>query len=200
MIHDDGRHEAAALRAMRPPLPARSLRPALDGVEGVFLLPGYADMPGVLAEARRAGVSRAVQLSGMSAGSGDMSNAITRYMTESEQAVRDSGLDWTILRPAAFMSNMLQWVPRLRAGDVVRAPFARVRAAVIDPADIAVAATALTAHGQGGRVYALSGPEALAPADRVQILGPRWAGSCDSRRRATGGRRRTPPRSGKRGA
>jgi uncharacterized protein YbjT (DUF2867 family) len=108
----------------------------------------------------------------MSAGSGDMSNAITRYMAESEQAVRDSGLDWTILRPAAFMSNTLQWVPQLRAGDVVRAPFAGVRAAVIDPADVAaVAATALTGPGHGGRVYALSGPEALAPADRAEILG-----------------------------
>ena len=86
-----------------------SLRPALDGAEGVFLLPGYADMPAVLAAARRAGVRRVVQLSGLSAGSGDMTNAITRYMTESEQAVRGSGLDWTILRPAAFMSNALQW-------------------------------------------------------------------------------------------
>jgi uncharacterized protein YbjT (DUF2867 family) len=149
-----------------------SMRPALDGADGVFLLPGYADMPGVLAEARRAGVGRAVQLSGMSAGSGDMSNAITRYMAESEQAVRESGLDWTILRPAAFMSNTLQWVPQLRAGDVVVAPFAAVRAAVIDPADIAaVAAAALTGPGHAGRVYRLSGPQALAPADRVQILG-----------------------------
>src|SRR5690349_907955 len=57
-----------------------SLRPALTGAAGVFLLPGYADMPGTLAEARRAGVRRVVQLSGMSAGSGDMGNAITRYM------------------------------------------------------------------------------------------------------------------------
>ena len=70
-----------------------SLRPALDGAEGVFLLSGYADMAGVLAEARRAGVATVVQLSGMSAGSGDQSNAITRYMAGSEQAVRECGLD-----------------------------------------------------------------------------------------------------------
>lgn len=82
-----------------------SLRPAPDGAEGVFLLPGYADMAGVLAEARRAGVATVVQLSGMSAGRGDLSSAITRYMAGSEQAVRDCGLDWTILRPAAFMSR-----------------------------------------------------------------------------------------------
>ena len=149
-----------------------SLRPALDGAEGVFLLPGYADMAGVLAEARRAGVRTVVQLSGMSAGSGDLSNAITRYMAGSEQAVRECGLAWTILRPAAFMSNTFQWLPQLRAGDVVRAPFARVRAAMTDPADVAAAAAlALTEPGHAGRVYELSGPQPLTPADRVQILG-----------------------------
>jgi uncharacterized protein YbjT (DUF2867 family) len=148
-----------------------SLRLILRGVDGLFLLPGYAEMSGVLAEARRAGVDRVVQLSGMSAGMGDMSNAITRYMTESEKAARESGLSWTVLRPAAFMSNTLQWLPQLRAGDVVRAPFAQVRAAVIDPADIAaVAALALIAPGHEGQVHLLSGPQSLAPADRVAIL------------------------------
>jgi len=29
------------------------LRPVLDGVDGLFLLPGYTDMPGVLSQARR---------------------------------------------------------------------------------------------------------------------------------------------------
>jgi uncharacterized protein YbjT (DUF2867 family) len=149
-----------------------SLRPALDGADGVFLLPGYADMPGVLAAARRAGVGAVVQLSGMSAGSGDTSNAITAYMAGSERAARESGLAWTILRPAAFMSNTFRWLPQLRAGDVVRAPFGHVRAAVTDPADVAaVAAAALTTPGHEGRVYELSGPESLAPADQVAVLG-----------------------------
>lgn len=149
-----------------------SLRPALDGSDGVFLLPGYADMPGVLAEARGAGVRRVVQLSGMSAGSGDMSNAITAYMVRSEQAARESGLAWTILRPAMFMSGAFEWAAQLRAGDVVRAPFGHVRAAVTDPADIAaVAALALTTPGHEERVYEVSGPEPLTPAARVAILG-----------------------------
>ena len=113
-----------------------------------------------------------MQLSGSSVSTGDLDNAITRYMTETEQAVRASGLAWTILRPAMFMSNTLQWLPQLQSGDVVRAPFASVRAAVTDPADIAaVAALALTADGHEGRVYPVSGPEPLAPADRVAILG-----------------------------
>ena len=31
-----------------------------------------------------------------------------------------SGLGWTVLRPSAFMSNTLDWVPQLRAGDLTR--------------------------------------------------------------------------------
>ncbi len=149
-----------------------SLRPALDGADGLFLLPGYADMPGILARARQAGVKHVVQLSGMSAGSSDMDNAVTRYMADSERAVRDSGMAWTIIRPAAFMTNAFRWLPQLRAGDVVRLPFATVRAATIDPADIAeVAALTLIAGHHEGRVYPLSGPEALTPSEQVAILG-----------------------------
>lgn len=149
-----------------------SLRPALEGADGVFMLPGYADMPGVHAEARRAGVRTVVQLSGMSAGSGDMSNAITAYMAMSEQAARESGLAWTIVRPAMFMTNAFQWLPQLKAGNLVRAPFGNVRAAVTDPADIAaVAARALTSPGHEERVYEVSGPESLSAGDRVAILG-----------------------------
>lgn len=148
-----------------------SLTSALEGVRGVFLLPGYADMPGVLAEAAKAGVERVVQLSGMSAGSGDLTNAVTAYMAASEDALRASGIGWTIVRPSAFMANTLRWLPQLRAGDVIREPFASVPAAMIDPYDIGrVAAVALTADGHAGKVYEISGPEAILPADRVRVL------------------------------
>jgi uncharacterized protein YbjT (DUF2867 family) len=149
-----------------------SMRPALAGAEAIFLYPGYRDMAGTLAEARQAGVRRVVLMSGSSAASGDTGNAVSRYLIESEAAVRASGLAWTIVRAFGFMSNTLQWVPQLRAGDLVRAPFAGVPIAVVDPADIAaVAAAALTAAGHDGRVYTVSGPQALRPADRVRVLG-----------------------------
>ena len=149
-----------------------SLAAALAGVQGVFLLPGYEDMDGVLAEVRRAGVERVVLLSGSSAGSGDTGNAVSAYMIRSEDAVRESGVPFTILRPFGFMSNALRWRDQLRAGDVVREPFADVAVAVIDPADIGeVAARALLADGHEGRIHVLSGPQALRPAERVGILG-----------------------------
>ncbi|WP_433466191.1 NAD(P)H-binding protein [Spirillospora sp. CA-128828] len=148
-----------------------SLAPALDGTNGVFLLPGYRDMPGVLAEARRAGVERIVQLSGGSAGSGDMTNAVSRYMIVTERAVHESGLPWTILRPTAFMSNALRWLPQLQAGDTLRLPFANVHTAAVDPHDIAaVAAKALLEDGHAGQIYYPTGPEATRPADQVSVL------------------------------
>jgi uncharacterized protein YbjT (DUF2867 family) len=141
-----------------------SLRNALSGVRGMFLLPGYEGMTETLAVAREAGMEHVVLLSGNSAGSGDLSNAVSRYMIESETAVRESGLAWTIVRPFGFMSNTLEWVPQLRAGDVVRAPFADVRIA-------AAAAVALTSPGHESQVYAVTGPESLRPQDRVRVLG-----------------------------
>ena len=104
-----------------------TLRGVWDGISGVFLLPGYDETPALLRDARAAGVQRVVLLSGGSAGSGDMSNAATAYMVRSESAVRDSGLPWTILRPAAFTANALRWRDKLRDGDVLRLPFAGVR-------------------------------------------------------------------------
>jgi uncharacterized protein YbjT (DUF2867 family) len=148
-----------------------SLTAALTDVSGVFLLAGYADMAGLLAAVRRAGAERVVLLSSGCVVGGDMVNAVVRYNVESEEAVRRSGVAWTILRPSGFMSNALRWLPQLRAGDVVRAPFAEVPVAAIDPFDIAaVAAQALTSPGQEGRSHRLTGPEALLPADQVRVL------------------------------
>jgi uncharacterized protein YbjT (DUF2867 family) len=101
-----------------------------------------------------------------------LTNAVARYHILSEEAVRESGLGWTFLQPNTFMTNTFQWTAQLRQGDVIRAPFADVRVATIDPDDIgAVAAVALTSSGSEGRAYRLSGPESLSPADRVAILG-----------------------------
>jgi uncharacterized protein YbjT (DUF2867 family) len=113
-----------------------------------------------------------VLLSGSSVLGGDRTNAVSRYLIESEAAVRESGLAWTFLRPYGFMSNALQWVDQLRAGDLVRPPFAGVSVAVVDPSDIAaVAVRALTGDGHEGQAYLVTGPEPLLPADRVRILG-----------------------------
>jgi uncharacterized protein YbjT (DUF2867 family) len=149
-----------------------TLRDAFRGASAMFLLAGYENLPELLADAADTGVERVVLLSGGAATASDTNNVVSQYQLTSERALRDSRLAWTILRPYEFMSNALAWAPQLRAGNVVRAPFAEVPVAVIDPYDIAaVAALALRSDAHHGQIYRLSGPETLRPADRVRILG-----------------------------
>jgi uncharacterized protein YbjT (DUF2867 family) len=146
-----------------------ALGPALRGADGAFLLPGYT---GLAEAARAAGIRRIVQLSGGSAGSADLTNAVTRYMRRTETEMRETDLEWTVLRPTAFMSNALRWKAQIVAGDVVRLPFADVPLALVHPGDIAaVAATALLEDGHQSMIYRPTGPEALLPEDQVAILG-----------------------------
>jgi uncharacterized protein YbjT (DUF2867 family) len=148
-----------------------SLTPALDGARAVFLLGGWGDMPGLLRRFGRAGVEHVVLLTSRCVVGGKADNAITRMWLDSEAAVRDSGLAWTILRPSGFHANALRWRAQLRQGDIVRAPWPDIAVAAIDPADIAaVAAVVLTGPGHEGAAYTLSGPEPLTPGDQVATL------------------------------
>jgi uncharacterized protein YbjT (DUF2867 family) len=148
-----------------------TLRPSLAGVDAAFLMSGYDGIDDLVPEMAAAGVERVVLLSSSAAPGGDLSNAVARYHIVSEQVVRDAGVAWTFLQPNSFMTNTFQWIPQLSSGDLVRAPFANVAIATIDPADVAaVAAKALVSADLEGRSLRLSGPKALRPADRARIL------------------------------
>jgi uncharacterized protein YbjT (DUF2867 family) len=148
-----------------------SLTPALAGARAVFLLGGWGDMPELLRRIERAGVEHVVLLTSRCVIGGKADNAITRMWLDSEAAVRDSGVPWTVLRPSGFHSNALRWLPQLREGDVVRAPWPEVAIASIDPADIAAAAAAvLTEPGHEGVAHSLSGPEPLTPGRQIETL------------------------------
>jgi uncharacterized protein YbjT (DUF2867 family) len=147
-----------------------SLAAALDGVGQVFLLGGFATAD-LLRRIRAAGASHVVLLTSRCVIGGNPQNAVTRMWLDAEAAVRDCGAEWTILRPSGFQSNALRWLPQLRDGDVVRAPWPGVAVAAIDPADIAaVAAAVLTGPGREGEALVLSGPEALTPGEQVAAL------------------------------
>ena len=150
------------------------LAPVLDGVHAVFLLTDGLNIAAhdhrLIAAALQAGVERIVKLSVRSVGH-DATDPITTWHRAGEEAIRDSGIGWTFLRPTALMSNALNWAPMIATDQVVHAPFAAGRAAVVDPADIAaVAAASLTQDGHNHRVYELTGPEPLSPTDQVAIL------------------------------
>ncbi|WP_128981296.1 NAD(P)H-binding protein [Streptomyces roseicoloratus] len=88
-----------------------------------------------------------------------------------EQAVMDSGTDWTILRPGGFASNAYAWVPSVKASRTVAAPFGDVGLPAVDPDDIAaVAAAVLTRSGHTKAVYELTGPAPTTPRERAAAL------------------------------
>ncbi len=153
-----------------------SLRSALRGVDALFLLqPGTTDTSQILESAAEAGVHQVVTVSSLFAQTHPES-FIGRNLLHSEQIVRESGLEWTILRPWEFASNTLAWAAAIRAEGVVRAPRSGVPSPAIDPDDIAaVAASALLEDGHCGAVYPLTGPAAVTPAgeDRGHRRGDR---------------------------
>jgi uncharacterized protein YbjT (DUF2867 family) len=148
-----------------------SLTPALKGARAVFLLGGWGDMAELLRRIERAHVEHVMLLTSRCVVGGRPDNPVTRMWLDSESAVRDSGVPWTVLRPSGYQSNALRWLPQLRQGDVVRAPWPDISIAAIDPADIAaVAATILTDPGPEGVAHTLSGPAPLRPADQIDTL------------------------------
>ncbi|MFF2008279.1 NAD(P)H-binding protein [Streptomyces sp. NPDC058195] len=151
-----------------------SLAGALRGVRAVFLvtLPGGGDDAGFLRAARSAGVRHVVKLSAAAAGDSGASDLITRWQRRNEELLRASGMEWTLLRPRAFMSNTLSWAGLIRERGVVRALYGRSVNACVDPRDVAgVAVRALTGGGHAGRTYTLTGPEALSAAGQTEQLG-----------------------------
>ena len=144
------------------------LNEAAAGVDGVFLLRGYAAEAGLLATVRSKPVA---VLSASSAVLGHGGNAMAAYHLATERAAQASDCPWTIVRPCSLQSNLLRWRDQLTAGDTIRASFADVAVAMLDPRDIAeIVGSALADGGHDGRTYRLSGPEALTPADQVALL------------------------------
>jgi uncharacterized protein YbjT (DUF2867 family) len=148
-----------------------TLAPALTGADALFLevLPHAHEPEALVGFAKAAGVRRVVLLSSQGAGTrpGTYAQPV-RY----EDALRGSGLEWTILRPGGFDSNALAWAESIRGDLTAAAPFAGTGLPFIDPADIAeVAAAALREDGHTGRTYVLTGPAATTPRERAAALG-----------------------------
>lgn len=146
------------------------LKAALDGADALFLLltgellTGGADPGAILGTARNAGVRRVVLLSSQGV-------ATRRHPSELEDAVRASGLAWTLLRPSGFHSNALAWAPGVQAQRVVHAPFGRVALPTVDPTDIAEVAARLLREGDhSGATYELTGPQPVTPRQQVGAI------------------------------
>ncbi|WP_432920906.1 NAD(P)H-binding protein [Microbispora sp. CA-135349] len=145
------------------------LKEAFDGADALFLLVAGEAPQAVVEAARAGGIRRVVLLSSQGAGTRP---EFYRHPAAFEDAVRRSGLEWTILRPGGFHSNAYAWAESIRGGRTAAAPFGDIGLPTVDPADIAeVAAAVLREDGHTGRVYELTGPAPTTPRERAAAIG-----------------------------
>ena len=151
-----------------------SLAKAMQGIDKVFVLgSGLNIVPheaAAIAAASKAGVKHAVLLSVMFADT-DSTGLGPSWHRKGEQALRASGMQWTILRPGAFMSNALNWAPTVKATGSVFSCTGTGQASPIDPADIAACAVAaLTQDKWVNQGFTITGSELLSVPQQVEIL------------------------------
>jgi uncharacterized protein YbjT (DUF2867 family) len=152
---------------------------ALRGVTALFVHPravGDAAVGELLALAREQGARRVVVLSAINVDD-DLDQQPSRYNgdrnKEVEDAVSRSGLEWVSLRASSFAINTLRaWGAQIRAGDVVRGPYATFAEAPIHERDLAeVGAHALLSDDLVGRRLHLTGPLSLTHEEMVATIG-----------------------------
>jgi uncharacterized protein YbjT (DUF2867 family) len=120
--------------------------------------------------ARQAGVKHVVKLSGIMPDT-DSPFRFARMHGEIELKLQRSGMAFTHLRAGEFMHAYFRQVPAILARGAFFLPMADARIASIDIRDIAeVAAEALTESGHEGKIYPLTGPEALTMAEVAEKL------------------------------
>jgi uncharacterized protein YbjT (DUF2867 family) len=155
-----------------------TVAPLLKGVTGLFLHPRAAGLAAgeLLALAREQGVKRVVALSAMNVDD-PLDEQPSRYRgdrnKEVEEAAVASGLEWVSLRASFFAVNTLQaWGAQIRAGDVVRGPFATFAEAPIHERDLAgIGARALLTDELVGQRPVLTGPRSHTHEEMVAIIG-----------------------------
>ena len=179
MVRDRSRAGAIALPGVevvegdfdRP----ETLLSALSGVDRAFLLTNSSECAQTqqldfVEAAKQSGVAHIVKLSQFAAAA-DSPVRFLRYHAAVEAAIKSSGIAYTFLRPNLFMQGLLNFKPTIVAQNTFYAAIGEAKVSMIDVRDIAAAATAaLTETGHEGKIYDLTGPQALSHSEVAHYL------------------------------
>lgn len=153
---------------------------AIDHVDKLFLLtlptPNMIDIYSDLVEEIRkyGGINHIVMLSSMAAEESGLTTTIGRIHREEEKIIEESGIPYTFLRPNAFMQNFVNYFGQtIRNQSAFYLPAGEGKVSFIDARDIAaVSVQALTNANQQhiGRVYTITGQEAISYGQAAEIL------------------------------
>lgn len=141
---------------------------ALAGTDRLFLLTG--NRPGfgqtqihIIQAAERLGIKHVVKLSALGASPRTKSPLAHEHWI-AEQALEESAMTWTILRPHVFMQNWLEEVAEtVRSEGAIYAAIGEGKVPFIDARDIAAVAaeSLLDPEKHSGQRYVLTGGEAV---------------------------------------
>ncbi len=154
-----------------------SLQEAFAGIDTLFLLQPLESrmvtmVRNAVAAAKAAGVRHIVRSSGAGADR-ESPASIGRVHGEADQLVIDSGIPYTIVRPTSFMQNYIHFFgAMIREGGLYVAQ-GDGKTSLIDVRDIAEIAANILKNpaSHAGKVYTLTGAEALGNADVAAIIG-----------------------------
>ena len=170
--------EGASVVAGDPADPA-SLVQVFAGVDKVLLIPPSGPSwnqgeKNLIDAARAAGVKYVVKVSAMGADPAHPSMSLS-FHCQGEDLLRESGIPFTVLRGNSFMQNfLLFYAPSIRSEGSIYQCTGDVATALIDTRDIADVATVLLTSGSSehhGKVYELTGPEALSYSQAAAKIG-----------------------------
>lgn len=141
----------------------KTIAPAVEGVDKIYLLTWNGPTQeqqalNVIYAAKKAGNLHIVRHSMW----GSEKSRIIQQGFRVEQAVKSSGLPWTLLKPTFFMQNTIMAVQTIASDGVIYWDMGDGKLGMIDVRDVADAAFAvLTGSDHEGKSYILTGPEAI---------------------------------------
>ncbi|NJK66228.1 MAG: SDR family oxidoreductase [Microcoleus sp. SU_5_3] len=153
----------------------KTLLSALVNVDRAFVLTNStehaeAQQLAFVDAAHQSGVNHIVKLSQFAA---DAQSPVRflRYHAAVEAAIQASGMAYTFLRPNLFMQGLLNFRSTIVSQNAFYAAIDDAKVSVVDVRDIAESAVAaLTQAGHEGKIYNLTGPQALTHAEMAEQL------------------------------
>lgn len=142
------------------------LSAALDGIDKAFLVLPNIEEQLILEKqftdaCAAAGVRHLVYLSSLESVP-ESRNPITQNHVAAQNHIRESGMDWTIIRPTFFMQNFETYAPRIKEAGQIVLPVGNGTISATDLRDVGeVIRDVLTKPDHEGQSYDLTGPELL---------------------------------------
>ncbi len=146
---------------------------ALKGISVVYLIspPFNNDFETKAApfidEAKKAGVTHIVLTTGLFTGDNP-----GNIFYKTEQLVKQSGINYTIIRPGFLFQNFINYDLQSVKQGVIFAPSGEGKASYVDVRDIAAATAEVLAEPEkhAGKIYAMTGKEALTHQEMADVL------------------------------